>query len=96
MPLGFEDKLVNACVMADAIAPGLRELLIPEFARIIGNGETATYRTLLVELVPAEDLREKLVRIWYDLFRASSLRTAEASTVAGAGYTDLRCLAARR
>jgi len=71
--------------MADAFPPESRELMIRRFAMAIGNGNTAAYLAHLKALVPSGDPREKLVRVWYDCFRASALRTAEASTVAGAG-----------
>lgn len=71
--------------LADVFPPGSEELMIQVFAAIIGNGDAAPYLGHLGELVPSGELREKLVRLWYDAFRASALRTAEASTVAGAG-----------
>lgn len=71
--------------LADAFPPESRELMIQRFAKSIGNGDSATYLSHLKELVPSRDPRENLVREWYDCFRASALRTAEASTVAGAG-----------
>jgi para-nitrobenzyl esterase len=71
--------------MADVFPPEVRELMVNMFGMLIGNGDMAPYLKHLEELVPSGDLREKLVRIWYDLFRSSALRTAEASTVAGAG-----------
>lgn len=71
--------------MADVFPPESRELMTQRFAVTIGNGNAAAYLAHLKDLVPSGDLREKLVREWYDCFRASALRTAEASTVAGAG-----------
>jgi para-nitrobenzyl esterase len=71
--------------MADVFPPEARELMVHVFGTLIGNGNTAAYLAHLEELVPSGDLREKLTRIWYDLFRSSALRTAEASTVAGVG-----------
>ncbi len=71
--------------MADVFAPDQRELMIQRFGEIIGNGDSETYLSHLKTLVPGGDLREKLVRIWYDLFRSSALRTAEASSESGAG-----------
>jgi len=71
--------------MADVFPPESRELMIQMFGAIIGNGDMGAYLVHLEDLVSSGDLREKLVRIWYDLFRSSALRTAEASTVAGVG-----------
>jgi para-nitrobenzyl esterase len=71
--------------LADVFPPESRELMTYMLSAIIGNGDATAYLAHLKELVPSGDLRQKLVRVWYDLFRASALRTAEASTVAGAG-----------
>ena len=71
--------------MADVFPPESRERMTQMFAMEIGNGNPGPYLTHLNALVPGGDPREKLVRVWYDCFRASALRTAEASTVAGAG-----------
>jgi carboxylesterase type B len=71
--------------MADVFPPDARERMIDAFAAHIGDGDPSRYLDCLEELVPSGNLREKLVRMWYDLFRASALRMAEASTVAGAG-----------
>lgn len=54
MPLIVGCNKDEGSYMADAIPPGLRNVLIPEFAKIIGNGEPASYLTLLDELVPGE------------------------------------------
>ncbi len=71
--------------MADVFPPETREAMPAAFGVIIGNGDAATYLSHLKRLVPDGDLRERLVRVWYDLFRASALRTGEASSLAGVG-----------
>jgi len=71
--------------MADVFPPESREMATDMFATTIGNGDRTAYLAHLKELVPDGDSRERLVRAWYDLFRASVLRTAEASTAAGPG-----------
>jgi para-nitrobenzyl esterase len=71
--------------MADVFPPETRELMIQVFGTMIGNGDMTAYVAHLDELVSSGDLRDKLVRLWYDIFRASALRTAEASTLAGPG-----------
>ncbi len=85
VPLIVGCNLDEGSYMADVFPPATREAMVGTFAAIIGNGETTKYIAWLESQVPSGDLREKLVRIWYDLFRASSLRTAESSTAAGVG-----------
>jgi para-nitrobenzyl esterase len=52
---------------------------------IVGNGDPTPYLQYLDELLPDADALTRMERIWYDFFRASALRSAEASTAAGAG-----------
>lgn len=52
---------------------------------VTGSNDTGNYLAYLDQLLPGEGPRGRLVRIWYDAFRATSLRCAQAAAQAGAG-----------
>ncbi len=63
--------------MADLIPKEEQAIALQGFALGIGNGNAENYLNFLEQQIPGDNLRSKLVQVWYDLFRASSLRTAE-------------------
>lgn len=50
-----------------------------------GAAAPADYQAFLDELLPDATKLKKMERTWYDLFRSSSLRNAQAASAAGAG-----------
>jgi para-nitrobenzyl esterase len=66
-------------------APGVLEVLTAVFAGSIGNGDPARYTTFLDELLPGATPLQRMERAWFDLFRSSALRAAQAATEAGVG-----------
>lgn len=85
VPLIVGSNKDEGTLLVDSIPPEGRPFIIPAFAAIIGNGDPTGYLALLDEKVPSGDMKEKVIRLWYDYFRASALRSGEASSVAGAG-----------
>jgi len=85
VPLIVGNNKDEGTFLVDSVPPEARPFIIPAFGAIIGNGDPTAYLALLEEQVPSGDMREKVVRLWFDYFRSSVLRTGEASSVAGAG-----------
>jgi para-nitrobenzyl esterase len=81
IPLIVGNNIDEGTYLVDALPPE-----VFAFAPVlVGNGDPTAYLALLDELVPSGDLREKGIRLLYDFFRASVLRTGEASAKVGAG-----------
>jgi para-nitrobenzyl esterase len=85
IPLIVGNNKDEGTFLVDSTPPEVFPFMIPGFAVLVGNGDPTAYLALLDEFVPSGDLREKVIRLWYDYFRASVLRPGEASTVAGPG-----------
>ena len=65
--------------------PGAVEALTSMFGLIIGNGDSTRYPSWLDRTMPDATPAQRMIQCWYDMFRASSLRTALAATEAGVG-----------
>lgn len=85
IPLIVGNNKDEGTFLVDSTPPEVFPFMIPGYAVLVGNGDPTAYLALLDEFVPSGDLREKVIRLWYDYFRSSVLRTGEASAVAGAG-----------
>jgi len=66
-------------------APGVLDLVTAVLAGVIGKGNPARYAAFLEKLLPGATPLQRMERVWFDLFRASSLRAAQAATEAGPG-----------
>jgi para-nitrobenzyl esterase len=68
-----------------AAIPGAMDIMMPMFAKAIGAGDADRYLRFLDKQVGDDDSNKKIVRFWYDLFRAAAMRSVLAATEGGAG-----------
>ena len=71
--------------LVNTIPSGAYDFMTQYYGKAITNGDPSEYVKYLDVLVPSKDPKEKMMRVWLDYFRASSLRAADLSSVAGPG-----------
>ncbi|MDC7233504.1 MAG: carboxylesterase family protein [Spirochaetales bacterium] len=85
VPLLIGNNKEEGTFLVDAIPPESYDIMTYIYGISIADGDPSEYIAALNDLVPEGSPRDRMIRVWYDYFRASGLRAAQNSTIAGVG-----------